>query len=305
MSLINRLREEYKYLFTQRQQLTMNLTEKEKQLFLNISKSRGLNKNNLSGFFFLNSPFAEVLLTPNYIWQTWFYHRFIHHQTSNQNSISPKVYFETICRGFEDRINDGTFRLNTDCLKADIRKLVRGCLSVYEALQLVSVKSGGEMYEINYDDMPVSQSIDENIYINLYFNLIGKKVKSKPLQVELLPENMRKSITDFYRNWRNIQTNYLLGEQYKLTNQQKNYLGFDVFIYVDEHLLDESLRLLTNEQKRAISKYLKQGNYSLLDLCNLLILKHGASDIKDVSGKYEIYQYVEEYTFSSLWLWIS
>lgn len=303
MSLIMKLREEYKLLYNQRQRLTKDLTENEKNLLMNMSRSRGLNKNNLSGFFFFPSAYSDVLITPPYIWRTWFYHRFIHHQTDNQSSALPKWTFEKILNDFTERVNDGSFRLNPNYHTNHLLYLVRECIALYESLQVIALKENGSVIEINYDAMPVFASIEENIFINLYFTVVDNKISNHPPLVDSLPENMQKSIQIFYSNWKNMNTDQYIGEQYILTEQQKDFLGFDLMIYLDGPLLDDSLNLLSNEQKRAISLYLKQKPISSIELCERLVNHHGASDKKDAAGAYEILPYVEEYTFSSLWLW--
>jgi hypothetical protein len=301
MSFIEKLREEYKRYYKDRQQLTKELTHQEMNLLRSMSKARGLNKDNLSGFFFLDLLHSKALLTPSYIWQTWLYHRFIHHQMSLQPSLSPVLTFSDIYRATEKMVKDGIFRVASNSHLDDVMQLIREYLAVYESLDVLRID--GEFIYLYYDEMPVFSLNEENIYITLYFNAMKGKVRNKPECLDQFPENMQKTIEEFYACWRNSQTNFLIGDQYKFTEQQKRYLGFDLMIYSDKYLLDEALRILTNEQKRAISYYLKQGRYSIFQLCDLLVKRHGASPKKDKTGKYEIYQYVEEYVFSSLWLW--
>lgn len=303
MSLIDKLREEYKRAYSHRQNLTRELTQAEKNLLMSMSKSRGVNKNNISGFFFLSFSHAEILLTPMFIWQTWFYHRFIHQQTINQKNDFPVLKVQAVRKAFEDRVRDGTFRLNQGYEIGDLKKVISSLLSVYETLQIISEKEEN-VYFINYDEIPNFPAMEQNIYVNLYFDFIGKKMKSVPIQVDEFPENMKNSILDFFYYWKNGRTGCWLGDQYKLTPQQKRFIGFDLLIYSNNNLLDKALQLLNNEQKRAVSYYLQKEQYTPSQICEMLVKNHGANPQRNSSGTYLILPYVEEYIFSSIWLWI-
>jgi hypothetical protein len=298
--MLHQLRQHYKEIYKKRHQLLQPLTEKEKAMFLKISNELHFNLNNLPGFFFSEFVHSYLLDTPSYVWGTWFYSRFIHKKTIKQAKTYPCLSMNQVYQDLCELINLGYFRLNKAYEVKYVKYLIYECVSLYKELGVL-VDVDREKKEIRYDQIPIFEQIEPNIYIELYYNHILPKLNMDlDFKNNEIPTDIQKTVLFFQKKWLNSHNGYYIEEEYKWPNHCKeNHL----IIYTDQKRLDMALQLLSEEQKKAISTYLKRKPYSIDQICHLLVTYHGASGEKRPDGKYKIYPYVEEYILSSLWLW--
>lgn len=296
--MIQQLRESYKDSYRKRHQLLDDLTDKEKQLFTKICNDLQLNYKNLPGFFFIQFTHSFLLDTPSYVWQLWFYSQHIRKNAIKQDSpiLSMNQVYKDLCK----LIDKGCFRINKGCEQKYLKHLIYECVSVYKDLGVL-VDIDKEKKEIRYDQIPIFQQLENNLFIELYYNYIQPMLNVNfDFKNNKIPENVRKAVFYFQNKWMNTKTGYFIGDEYKLPKKDK---VSHVVIYTEKNLLDQALKLLSEEQKSAISYYLKKHPYTAEQICDLLVQHHGANGTKNANGKYKILPYVEEYIFSSLWLW--
>lgn len=297
--MINQLREGYRKSYKARNRLLESLTDKEKQLFLKVSNDLQFNLNNLPGFFFIEFPHSFLLETPSYVWQTWFYKRHIWNKTQTQEIpiLSLNQVYKELCR----LIDEGYFRMNKESEQKYLKHLIYECVTLYMELGVL-VDIDKVRKEIRYDRIPLFQQINANIFIELYYNQIYPLLNAKiDFKNNEIPENIRKAVFLFQNHWKNARNGYLIKDEYKWNDD--NHKMNNIVIYTDQNRLDTALRILTKNQKNAISFYMKKNRYSVEEICNLLVVHHQANGERNKDGSYKIYPFVEEYIFSSLWLW--
>lgn len=296
--MLHQLRENYKESLKARNQLLKPLTTKENQLFNKISNDLRLNSNNLPGFFFVQFTHSYLLETPSYVWQTWFYSWNIWKKTQSQAIpvLSMNQVYKDLCK----LIENGYFRMNKANEKKYLKHLIYECVLLYKELGVL-VDIDNERKEIRYDQIPTFQQMEPNIFVELYYNQIQPMLDVNfDINNNEIPEGIRKSVFLFKSNWMNTNNGYFMKDEYKWSEKEK---VDHVVIYTDQNMLDRALKILTDDQKRAISIYLKKYPYNAERICELLIQRHGASGLRMSDGKYTILPYVEEYVFSSIWLW--
>ncbi|WP_121616728.1 hypothetical protein [Virgibacillus halodenitrificans] len=292
--MLHQLRLNYKNSYKMRHQLLDPLTEKEKQVFIKTCDELQLNYNNLPGFFFIQFTHSFLLETPPYVWQSWFYSWNIRKNVKMEESpiLSMNQVYIDLCK----LINKGFFRMNKASEQKYLKHLIYECVSLYKDIGVL-VDIDNERKEIRYDKIPMYQKMKPNIFVELYYNQI-RHFLDFDFDKNKIPEDIRKTVFHFQNKWENSRNGYSIGDEYKSPEKVDH-----VVIYANQNTLDKALRILSDEQKKAISFYLKKYPYTLEKICDLLVKRHGASSERNFDGKYKILPYIEEYVFSSLWLW--
>lgn len=303
-NMLNQLREEYKRIYSKRHNLLLQLTDREKTIFIKLSNELQLNQENLPGFFFIDYPHSYLLKTPSYVWVLWLYHRFIHHQTRKMGNSYPRLSLDQIYKDMCVLIKNNYFSLNEKCEEKQLKHLIVECINEYKKIgAIVDVNKG--VKELRYDQIPLFTQIDSNIYIEMFYNFILPELNYQfNFQNETVPSNIKKVVYFFQNEWANSYNGYCIKDQFKWANQQQSNVNKHVVIYADQNVLETAINYLTDKQKKAIAAYLKNNNArSSQEVCELLIKDFHMNAEKDNNGIYKIYPYVDEYVFSSLWLW--
>ncbi|MEX3623712.1 hypothetical protein [Viridibacillus arvi] len=302
--MLNQLREEYKRLYSKRHNLLQLLTERERKIFIKISNELRLNQKNIPGFFFIEFPHSHILKTPSFVWQLWLYHRFIHFQTSKQAKDYTNLTLVHVYGDICELIDSNYFRLNSGCEKQQLKHLITECINEYTKIGVLVDKNNNSLKEIRYDHIPLFD-MNDNIFVEIFYNFILPKFNYQfDFQNEAIPRDIKKSVYLFQNKWLNTNNGYVIQDQFKFSNQQQCESDTQVIIYADQKALEKALTFLTPEQKKSIAMYLKSDTrYSTNEICELLIRDFNLNNKKDDNGLYQIYKYIDEYIFSSLWLW--
>lgn len=301
--MLNQLREQYNKSMSRRQNLIPPLTNNERNIFLKISSELKLSPNNIPGFFFINLPYTYLLKTASYVWHLWIYQRFIHNQASKQSTSFPELSVDEIYDDMCILVEKNYFLMNENTNKNELKSLILDCISEYKKMGIIIDKSNG-MKEIIYDQIPLLDMKD-NIFVELFYNFILPELNFHfDFTDDTVPPVVKRAIYIFQNRWINSYTGYCIQDQFKGMETQGNIMNSDLIIYADQKLLNTALTYLSDEQKNSIATYLKNdSSISTSEICELLIEKFHLNSEKDSNGLYHIYKYVDEYIFSSLWLW--
>ena len=306
MLLVNQINELYYKSVHQRELQILTLSSKENELYMKIAYELKINSNNLSGFFCLAFKHSYLFKTPSFVWQTWLYHRFIHDQTKKQNNEFPLISLESIYNDMCLLIDKGYFNMDSRYNKTLLKYLLIEWSKVYEKLGVITAKSK-VLKEIRYDSIPILETLQENISIEIYYNYILPYFNYQfDFNNSEVPNELKKAVYIFETTWKNNKNGYYINQEFKISNfDTNNKNNVPIIIFTDNQTtLKTALVHLKDEQKRAIAAYLKSGKvYSTNEICDLLIKDFNLNSDKDDKGNYKIFPFVDEYIFSSLWLW--
>ena len=293
----------------QRELLISTLNSKEHELFFKITKELMINFNNLPGFFSLAFRHSYLMRTPSFVWQTWLYHRFIHEQTLKQNKEYPMISLEHIYNDMCQLINKGYFVMHSNYNQTLLKYLIIEWSKAYENLGVIVSKSK-TIKEVKYDSIPIFNTVQDNISIELFYNNILPHYNYQfDFQDDTIPYDLKRAVYIFENSWKNLNNGYSIKQEFKISSsvssKKKSFNNTQLIIYTDnKSTLKDALDFLKDEHKLAIAAYLKSGNtYSTEEICEFLIRDFKLNSNKDHEGKYQIYSFVDEYIFSSLWLW--
>ena len=290
-----------------RERLLVELTDNESTIFIKISHDLGFTRKSMSGFFFLELPHNYLLETPTFLWQSWFYNRYIYKQTIKQGREYPLFSLETVYNDMCKLIQSGYFRLSGNFKLFMLKHLIMDLITAYEKLKILTPVNSYTR-EIRFDELPVFQDINDNVFIEIFYNYILPKYNGVfDYMDQTVPREIKKAAYLFENHWRNNSNGYLIKYQYNPPSLLDNKkIDNQIVIYTENKaILEKALELLTEEQKKFIATCLKSNSkYVPKDICEMLIKKFNLVPNKMNNGDYEIQPYVEEYIFSSLWLWI-
>lgn len=303
MILVNQINEQYHQIVQKRELLMTVMTDNEQEIFIKIGHELSLTRNNLSGFFFLAFPHSYLMKTPDFVWQLWLYHRYIHNQTEKQGKDYPILSLERIYADMCVLIEKGYLNMHEGCNQSLLKYLLIEWVKAYKRIGVLVDKTTIEK-EIRYDVMPIFEQIQDNISIEIFYNLVLPHYKgSFDFQDTSIPRDFKKAVYVFQNQWVNQNNGYKMKHQFKMPNIP--LLSDQIIIYTDnKKVLETAITCLTEEQKKMIADCIKTNpKHTVEQICETLIQKFNLNPIKTHEGQYEIYPFVDEYIFSSLWLW--
>ncbi|OME83093.1 hypothetical protein BK120_14930 [Paenibacillus sp. FSL A5-0031] len=105
------IRDYYKRIIEERHKLTADMTYKEKELFLRLTKKYDLTPDNFPAVFMLEVGYSDLLLTPKQLWQLWIYDYVVSKWDGFiKKGKESNIWFDYMKEKFKEQKDIGVFR---------------------------------------------------------------------------------------------------------------------------------------------------------------------------------------------------
>ncbi|WP_214630360.1 competence protein CoiA [Paenibacillus agaridevorans] len=101
----------YKAIMIERMNLSNDMTQKENELFLALTKKHKLEPNNFPGIFHMDVRFSDRIVTPRPLWQLWIYDALVSNwENFIRKGKPPRLWMEYITENFKKLRTIGILR---------------------------------------------------------------------------------------------------------------------------------------------------------------------------------------------------